>query len=311
MLSHRERVAQTLRGDATDRIARGEFFIADEFVQAFLHLNGDVEFRHRQAVVEQLDLDIASVAFSAGWGTQDQPDEDRALDALVRWRSESDRFVFALIDGPFSAAVKSRGFDALMRYVHRAPQFARDDFRHGAAETRVMAQAARDAGADGVILGEDLAYNRSTFFSPRQMRDLYFPELQPTVRDVCALGLAVFFHSDGNLNLILGDLAACAVDGIQGLEPEAGMQIGAVRARVGGAVTLWGNLGFDFLSVARTEQESAAAVREIESANARRGGLILGSCGGLVPGLNVDTIKRVYAQRIRGDRLLRNLNQGD
>ncbi len=178
-----------------------------------------------------------------------------------------------------------------MRYVHSAPQFAREDFQRGAADTRVIAQAVRDAGADGVILGEDMAYNQSTFFSPQQMRELYFPELQQTARDLCALGLAVFFHSDGNLTTILGDLAASELDGIQGMEPEAGMQISAVRARVGSALTLWGNLSFDFLSAARTEPEIAAAVDEIKAV---RGKMILGSCGGLVAGINIETVRGVY-----------------
>lgn len=295
MFTHRERVLKTLRGDPTDRIPRGEFFIADEFVRAFRAVDGDIQFRHHQAVVKQLDLDIASVSLSAGWGASSQPDEDRALEALVRWRGESDRFVFALIDGPFSAAVKARGFDMLMRYVHSAAQFAREDFQRGAAETRVMAQAVRDAGADGVILGEDMAYNKSTFFSPAQLRELYFPELRQVVRDLHALGLVVFFHSDGNLNAILDDLAGSELDGIQGLEPEAGMQIGATRERIGNALTLWGNLSFEFLSATQTDAEIAAALREIETANGARSRLILGSCGGLVEGLNGDTVRRVYA----------------
>ncbi len=294
MITHRERVLQTLRGEPADRVPRGELFIADEFARAFLAVDGEIEFRHQQAVVGQLDLDIASVAFSAGWGALEQPDEDRALESLVRWRAESDRFVCALIDGPFSTAVKARGFEMLMRYVHSAPQFAREDFRNGAAETRVIAQAARDAGADAVILGEDLAYNKSTFFSPPQLRELYFPELRQAARDLRARGLAVFFHSDGNLNAILDDLAACELDGIQGLEPAAGMQIGAARARVGNALTLWGNLSFEFLSAPRTEAESAAARLGIETANGGRGRLIVGSCSGLVAGLNIETVRQVY-----------------
>jgi uroporphyrinogen decarboxylase len=293
--THRERILQTLRGDPTERIARGEFFIADEFARAFLHFDGDVEFQHRKAVVEQLDLDIAPVAFSEGWGATTQPDDDRALDALMRWRAEGDRFIFAVIDGPFSAAVKARGFEMLMRYVHSAPQFAQEDFQRGAEETLVTAQAVRDAGADGVVLGEDMAYNKSTFFSPQQLRELYFPELRRAARGIRALGLAVFFHSDGNLNAVLDALAASELDGIQGLEPAAGMQIHAVRERVGDALTLWGNLSFDFLGAPRADQEIDAAAREIEMANGGRARLILGSCGGLVEGMDIETIKRLYA----------------
>jgi uroporphyrinogen decarboxylase len=293
---HRERVLRTLRGEPTDRIPRGEFFASDEFVRAFLNVPGlELKAPHYQAVVEQLDLDIASVPFSAGWGTLKQPDEDLALETLVRWRGESARFVFALIDGPFSAAVKARGFDMLMRYVHTAPQFALADFHRGGAETRVIAQAVRDAGADGVILGEDMAYNKSTFFSPAQLHELYFPTLQDVVRDLHTLGLVVFFHSDGNLNLILDDLAACALNGIQGLEPEAGMQIAATRRRIGPALTLWGNLSFEFLSAARTDAEIAAALQDIETANGERSHLIIGSCAGLVHGLDLPTVRRVYA----------------
>ncbi len=295
MITHRERVVQALRGDSVERITRGEFFIADEFVRAFLAVDGEIDYRHRQAVIEELDLDIASVSLSAGWGTLEQPDEDRALDALTRWRAESDRFVFALIDGPFSAAAKARGFEMLMRYVHSAPQFARADFQRGVEETVVTAQAARDAGADGVILGEDVAYNKSTFFSPKQLRELYLPELRRATRGIRALGLVIFFHSDGNLDAILGDLAECDLDGIQGLEPEAGMQIGAARERVGSALTLWGNLSFEFLSATRTDRQIADAVQDIVAANGGRGKLIIGSCGGLVQGLNIETVKRVYA----------------
>ena len=293
---HRERVLKTLRGEPTDRAPCGEFFVSDEFVRAFLNdAEIKVQPQHHQAIVEQLDLDIASVPFSAGWGALEQPDEDNALQALLRWRGDSDRFVFALIDGPFSAAVKARGFDMLMRYVHSAPQFALEDFQRGGAEARVIAQAVRDAGADGVILGEDMAYNKSTFFSPAQLRELFFPTLLDVVRDLQALGLAVFFHSDGNLNLILDDLAACGLNGIQGLEPEAGMQIAATRQRIGPTLTLWGNLSFEFLSAARTDAEIADALQNIEAANGGRSHLIVGSCAGLVQGLDVGTVRRVYA----------------
>jgi uroporphyrinogen decarboxylase len=155
----------------------------------------------------------------------------------------------------------------------------------------VIAQAVRDAGADGVVLGEDLAYNRSTFFSPGQLRELYFPALADLVRQIHELGLSAFFHSDGNLNSILPDLAACELDGLQGLEPEAGMTVPGVRERIGNTLTLWGNLSFDFLSAERTEQEIEKAVKSIADGG---GKLILGSCGGLVEGLNSETVRKVH-----------------
>lgn len=299
-MTHRERIVRTLRGEPVDRIARGEFFLADEFVRAFLQLPDDIPVSHdqRASVIEQLDLDIAAVALSEGWGALTQPNEDQAIESLVRWRTESDRFVLAVTDGPFSAAVKAAGFEALMRYAHSLPDVARNYFQRGAEEARIIAQAVRDAGADGVVLGEDLAYNRATFFSPKQLRETYFPTLAQLVRALHQLGLVVFFHSDGNLNSILTDLAACELDGLQGLEPDAGMTIRGVRAIVGDQLVLWGNLSFDFLSQARTDAEIEMALNAIVEPG---GKVIIGSCGGLVDGMNVETVRRVYHWSIHPD----------
>jgi len=299
MMTHRERVSKTLRGEPVDRLARGEFFLADEFVRAFLSLADDAPVAHAQraAVIEQLDLDIATVALSEGWGALTQPNEDQAIESLARWHAESDRFVLAVMDGPFSAAVKAAGFEALMRYAHSLPDVARDYFQRGADEARVVGQAVRDAGADGVVLGEDLAYNRATFFSPKQLRQVYFPALTQLVRALHSLGLVVFFHSDGNLNAILTDLAACELDGLQGLEPAAGMTMRRTREIVGDQRVLWGNLSFDFLSQARTDAEIEMALNAIVEPG---GKIILGSCGGLVAGMNIETVRRVYGYETSG-----------
>ena len=83
----------------------------------------------------------------------------------------------------------------------------------------------------------------------------------------------------------------CELDGIQGLEPEAGMSIQRARERVGNRLTLWGNLGFDFLSVERTDAEIEEMVKAVTT---NSGKLIFGSCGGLVAGMNVETVRRVH-----------------
>ncbi len=302
--THHERMRKALRGDTTDRIPRGEFFISDEFARAFLNLPPAqaVEFHHFHAIVESLDHDVASVPLSAGWGALEQPDQDRAVEMVMQWAAAGTHFVVALIDGPFSAAVRARGLTELLHYVRGAPHVARALFQRGAEETLVVARAVREAGADGVILGEDIAYGRSTFLSPTDVQDIYLPELGVVARELHALGLVAMFHSDGNLSAILPGLAQCGLDGIQGLEPEAGMEMSAVRSLVGPTVTLWGNMGFEMLSAPRTDAEIEAVVQSIaagvpQSPTGQSGKLILGSSAGLVQGMNVDTVRRVYQRR--------------
>jgi uroporphyrinogen decarboxylase len=293
VISHRERVLKTLRGQELDRVARGEFFIDDEFARTFLGVPGAVEFQQLRAMVEELDLDVASVSMSGGWGALEHPSEERAFDFLSRWRNESDRFVFALIDGPFSASARTRGFEMLMHLVKSTSSAAQAMFRQGAEESLVVARAVRDAGAEGVILGEDIAYGRTTYLSPKDLRALYFPVLRDLVREIHSLGLVVFFHSDGNLNAILKDIAACEVDGIQGLEPDAGMILREAREKVGESIALWGNLSSDFLSAQHTLVEIDQALQSLVpfGTNSK---LIWGSCSGLGQGMNPDTVRQVY-----------------
>ena len=57
-MTPRERILRTLRGEPLDRIARGEFLIADEFASAFsIGVAGDA----LEYVVTQLNLDRKSV----------------------------------------------------------------------------------------------------------------------------------------------------------------------------------------------------------------------------------------------------------
>lgn len=292
-MQHRERVLKTLRGEEPDRVVRGEFYIDDEFVRVFSGAERAIEFSHVQSVVDELDLDVAAVSISGGWGAIEHPNEERAFDFLSRWRTESDRFVFAVIDGPFSATARMRGFEMLMHLIKSTPAATRAAFRNGADEALVVARATRDVGADGVILGEDIAYGQRTYFSPNDLRAMYFPVLKELVQEIHDLGLVVFFHSDGNLNAVLDDIVATGVDGIQGMEPESGMNLREVRERVGNAVTLWGNLSFTLFAKKRTPEEIDVALKSLVVSESKSKS-IWGSCSGLGQGMKPDTVRQVY-----------------
>jgi len=292
-MNGRERITRTLRGQPVDRLARGDFFIADDFTRAFLGLAAaaPVAWTHQRNAIAQLDLDIAPVAFSEGWGALDQPDSHHALERIAQWRANETRFIVAVMDGPFSAAIRVQGFNEMMHALHSAPELAREWFQRGAADAQILARAIRQTGADGIVLGEDIAYGRQTYVAPAQLRAVYWETVAWLAREIHALGLAVFYHSDGNLNAVLDDLLKCELDGLQGLEPDGGMEVAATRARVGDALTLWGNLSFDFLSVPRDDAEIRAAIARVRGDGRR---CILGACGGLVAGMHLETVRRVY-----------------
>ena len=104
----RDNVRLALAGKWPGRTLRGELVIDDGFVRDMVGIAGEaVPWSARQAVLRRLRHDLVVVQFSAGWGSPEQPDAEEALFLLRQWRDESDLFVFALMDGPFSAAAKA------------------------------------------------------------------------------------------------------------------------------------------------------------------------------------------------------------
>jgi uroporphyrinogen decarboxylase len=272
---------------------RGELAIDEAFVRDFVGLEGDaIPWAAYRAVLQRLRHDLAVVSFSHGWGSPVQPDEQEALFLVREWRAETDLFVFALVDGPFSAAAKAWGWEqALLRLARPTPDVLRF-IAEAVVEQAAFVQQLAKAGADGILVGDDIAYRRSVYVKPAALRQSYFPYLTVLVEACQRAGLPVVFHSDGNLWDVLADLVATGINGIQGLEPAAGMSLAGVRAKVGPDLCLWGNVDVGWLAQPRRAEE---ITQEVGAMLAPLAGtpVILSTSGGLMaglPGINVEAM---------------------
>lgn len=291
--SPRRAVQTALAGEWPGRTLRGELAIDEAFVRDFVGLEGDaIPWAAYRAVLQRLRHDLAVVSFSHGWGSPVQPDEQEALFLVREWRAETDLFVFALVDGPFSAAAKAWGWEqALLRLARPTPDVLRF-IAEAVVEQAAFVQQLAKAGADGILVGDDIAYRRSVYVKPAALRQSYFPYLTVLVEACQRAGLPVVFHSDGNLWDVLADLVATGINGIQGLEPAAGMSLAGVRAKVGPDLCLWGNVDVGWLAQPRRAEE---ITQEVGAMLAPLAGtpVILSTSGGLMaglPGINVEAM---------------------
>jgi uroporphyrinogen decarboxylase len=310
MLPH-DRVRHAIFGRAPDRPPCGELTIDDDFVRECLGIAGPVGPEHRRELIDILGLDLVVVPLSHGWGSPIQPDLDAALGEIAWWKAGTDLFVFGLIDGPFSHALKAWGFEEAMQRFIRIPGDAWAVLAAGALNARGQARRVLNAGADGLILGDDLAHDANTYVSPRLLHELgYFAALSSIVEEVSNVAKnpvfsertgffasssskpAVFFHSDGNIRAILPDLVAAGFDGLHGLEPRAGLDLATVRQVVGPDVCLWGNVELDWLAQPRLAGEIAALVRELTAKAGPR--FILGTTGGLMTGIPIQNVVELH-----------------
>jgi uroporphyrinogen decarboxylase len=295
-LSRRRAVQRALAGQWPGRLLRGELVIDDAFVRDVVGLEGEaIPWAARQAVLQRLRHDLVVVSFSHGWGSPVQPDPDEALFLLREWRSKTDLFVFALVDGPFSAAAKAWGWEQALVKLTRFPADVPRFMAEAVVEQAEFIQRLAAAGADGILVGDDIAYRRSAYIQPAALRQSYFPYLTVLVEACQQAGLPVVFHSDGNLWDVLEDLVATGINGIQGLEPAAGMSLAGVRSRVGPELCLWGNVDVGWLAQPRPAEEISQEVGKLLAPLVGTP-VILGTSGGLMaglPGVNVEAMVNV------------------
>ena len=96
-----------------------------------------------------------------------------------------------------------------------------------------------------VWYGDDLAYTEGLLASPPVLRKYFFPWMEELASIAHGAGMPFIMHSDGNLWLVLDDLIALGVNGLNPIEAKA-MDIYELKRRYGEKLTLIGNVDLGY-----------------------------------------------------------------
>lgn len=280
-----ERVLAALRHERVDRVPKGEFYLEDGFVTQLLGLKENVQFKDRVEACEFLGLD--ALAFSSSLDCKAP-----IWDEFKQWRKETDFFIFAIIDGPFQGIAKlfSSFSEFLLAIAKRDPIILELAAKVVAANVQLGLDALK-LGANGLIIADDIAYQRGTFISPDQLRKFFFPSLIDQVNILKAQKLPIFFHADGDIIPVLTDIIASGINGIHSLDFSSLADIAKVKKAAESSLCLMG--GYDlswFGDENRTERAS-----ELLAVASCGGGYIFGSSAGILGReLPVKQVTEVY-----------------
>ncbi len=172
------------------------------------------------------------------------------------------------------AACLRRLDNLLMDFVEN-PLLAHEVIELSCEFAVVLARRAVRAGADIVMLGDDVAYNSGPMMSPKTYEQFILPRLARVVQAVKEEGAFCVKHSDGNLWSLLDMIVGTGVDAINPMEPVAGMDIGEVKKKYGDRVCLIGNIDCGELLSERTTAEVVETVKETIRKAGPNGGYIL------------------------------------
>jgi uroporphyrinogen decarboxylase len=297
-LVSKDRVLAAIQHQEVDRPPWGEIVLDNTVVRAFLGCER-VSFRERREFVQSLGLDLVcqSPVFPSRQRNAALPEAHHAdWGDLDDWVRQTDRFVFILLDGVFGWGMRLFGFRRFMVELFRASSDLLMLIKDVEALNFELVRRARDRGADGVLLADDVAHQRGLMVSPDLLRHTLLPSLDRQTKALKALGMTVFFHSDGNINAILPDLVKTGLDGWQGLEAAAGMDLGLIKRDYGARVCLWGNMDPAHLQVPSPPEEIASRLETICQAASQGNGFIFGTSSGLIRGIRPENLRTIHGQ---------------
>lgn len=212
--------------------------------------------------------------------------EDLGLLDMAIGRFNGRKATFWLMRGVFVRSWRLIGMTNYLTSIYADPEFL-----HALAKMMLDFSIAQldllvDAGLDVLVIEDDIAMDTGPMLSLEHFREFINHYNRQIVERAHQKGLKVVRHSDGNLWSLLDVLLETGYDGINPLEPQAGMAMAEVKAYCGDKICLLGNIdSVDLLPNGNREQVEQAVIQTIKDA-ASGGGLIICSSNSLHPGVD-------------------------
>jgi len=190
------------------------------------------------------------------------------------------------IHDAFEIPSEMRGIDNFLIDCYRNPRFVKRMIEMAMEYNIGVTKLVIDEGADIVASGDDYAWKTGPLMSPKHFEKFIFPHLKELVNIAHKRGVPFLKHTDGNIWLLMDYLIKAGVDILNPFEPQAGMDIGEAKEKIGDKICLAGNVDCVHVLSRGTKEEVYREVKECIKKAAYGGGYILTSSNTLHSGVN-------------------------
>ena len=206
------------------------------------------------------------------------------LECRTKALHDGGQFVQGGVGHIFELAWGMRGMEQLFIDFSENPDFASALLDRITLDNCFIARRMAEAGADMLVLGDDVGMQDRLMMSPAAWRRW----LKPCLARVIAAGrqvnpsIHVFYHTDGNVLPIIPDLIEVGLTVLNPVQPEC-MDPAALKKEYGDVLAFWGTIGTQTTMPFGTPEEVERTVRERIETVGEGGGLVLAPTHTLEP----------------------------
>jgi uroporphyrinogen decarboxylase len=204
------------------------------------------------------------------------PGRFTAVDAAVQ-NYKGHKAVIVHLNDVFSLPRYLMGMQELLMAIVTEPELVKGLVDMSVTINLELAKEVAARGVKIIYTGDDIAYNKGPLMSPKHFRELFYPGFCRVISGFKELGLYVIKHTDGNLWSILDMIIDSGIDCLDPIDPQAGMDLGEVKAKYGDRVALKGNVDCAQLMTFGTPDEVIEATKDALRVGMPGGGYILSS----------------------------------
>jgi uroporphyrinogen decarboxylase len=218
-----------------------------------------------------------------------------AKERIARFHARDLAVAGAMAVTIFEVAWQMRGMEELFGDFRFNPVFAECLLDRITGIRCRMARFFAEQGVDVLVLGDDVSMQTGMLMSPATWRKWFKGRMQRIIQAARAVrpDLPVFYHSDGNPELIIPELIEIGVTILDPVQPECIDPV-MVKKRYGDRLALWGTIGTQTTMPFGTPDDVRAEVKRRIETLGYDGGLVLGPTHSLEPDVPWENIVALY-----------------
>lgn len=286
-----ERIETVMKGMPVFPVPRGELWLGSSFLRQ-AGLNDTLENHFRMA--ERLGQDMVCV--SVADDTVEKPAlgyryfQCRDLGHAVRF---SNRFVAAVIDGPFQEIVNGMGLMTVLKGM----AFNREEiiraYETQKQKTLDMILRCLEQGSHAVVIADDLAADQGPLINPADIGRICTSFYREAVTEIHKSGAYAFLHSCGNISRLAALIRDWNFDGLAAVQHRVNDLL-SLRENIGPHLVFMAGIDAEWIGAELPSAADLSEFKRIIRLMASVGGLILCSSCGLYEGAFLDRIKAFY-----------------